>query len=526
MAAHRQLLLDSNCLSAHRTHVSGPVEEARFPLDAAGVAAFREYLTRNARSVFCLLADVTEEAFHVEDIPFVHGEDRREILKRKLAQHFRGSPLTLAISHGRLKEGRRDERLLLVGLTKPALFDPWLSALREAECRLEGVFSLPQLVAALVARQAPTSAHATRSATELVISIGRAGIRQTFFEDGQLRLSRLTPITPITPATADGSEDVAATCAVEIGKMAQYLAAQRLIDRGEPLRTLVLTPVAQAEAFQTHCRDTAAYRVELVDIVALGKSLGMTTTPHDCHADNLFLHFLARHRPAQQFAPDANRRAFKIGQLRSALHAGAAAILLACVLVASERMLTWQGLRSDAEALQSDIDLASRRHRSLLDALPKTPLSPEDLRALTDRHASLLKGGEALLPSVQLVSRALEQAPAIELTRLDWRLVNEYRDEAANGKPAGGFRAPVPAAGNQGHLVIDMEARLPLAMANDHRSQLRIVDDLVAALASHDVQVQVLALPFETESGKTLRSSDTNMSPVAPRFSLRLVSHP
>lgn len=523
MAAHRLLLLDSSCLSAHRPDASGPVEEARFPPDAAGIAAFREYLGRNARGVFCLVADVADEAFHVEDIPFVHGEDHREIVRRKLAQHFRGSPLTMAISRGRLKEGRRDERLLLVGLTKPAQFEPWLSALREAGCRLEGVFSLPQLVAGLVApgtQLAPKSAPATRNATELVISIGRAGIRQTFFEEGQLRLSRLTPLA------GDGSEDIAATSAVEIGKMAQYLAAQRLIDRDAPLRTLVLVPPGQIEAFQTHCRDTAEVRVELVDIVALGKSLGMALPPRDCHADNLFLHLLARHRPAQQFAPDANRRSFKIGRLRSAIHAGAAAILLACLFLAGERMLAWQGLRADSEALRSDIDLASRRHRSLLDALPKTPLSTEELRALTDRHASLLRRGEALLPSLGLVSRALDHAPAIELTRLDWRLVNEYRDEAADGKPAGDSRPTVPAVGDHGHLVIDMEARLPVAMTNDHRAQLRIVDDLAAALSSRDVQVRVLALPFETESGKVLRSSDTNMSPVAPRFSLRLVSHP
>ena len=518
MAARHLLLLDSTCLSAHDAQAAGPVEEARFPLDAAGIAAFREYLARNARGVFCLLADVADEAFHLEDIPFVHGEDRGEIVKRKLAQHFRGSPLTLAISRGRLKEGRRDERLLLAGLTKPAQFEPWLSALRESECRLEGVFSLPQLVAALVARQAPKSAQARGSGAELVISIGRAGIRQTFFENRQLRLSRLTPLT------ADGCEDIAATCAVEIGKMAQYLAAQRLIDRGEPLRTLVLVPPMQTEAFQIHCRDTAEYHVELVDIATLGKSLGMKMPPRDYHADNLFLHLLARHRPAQQFAPDANRRTFKIGQLRAAIHAGAGAILFGCLLVASERMLAWQALRADTEALQADIALAAHRHRSLLDALPKTPLSTEELRALTDRHASLRKRGEALPPSLQLIGRALDQAPAIELTRLDWRLVNEYRDEAADSKPAGGSRSPAPPAG--GHLVIDMEARLPLTMANDHRAQLRTVDDLVATLASRDVQVRVLAHPFETESGKVLRSSDTNMSPVAPRFSLRLVSHP
>lgn len=516
MAARRLLLLDSSSLSAHGWHSSGPVEEARFAADADGFRAFRDYLDGCGNSVFCLLADVADEVFQIEDIPHVRGGDRREIINRKLAQHFQGSPLTLAVSRGRLSAGRRDERLLLVGLTRPAQFEPWLAAMRNKRCRIEGVFSLPQMVAALIAESLPDG-------TELVLSVGRAGVRQTFFENDQLRLSRLSP--PGHGGLDDVTE-IAATCAAEAGKMFQYLAGQRLIDRNGPLTTRVLAHPSQFDVFRAQWPDTPDNRLELVDITALAKAHGLAPPPDGAGSDRLFLHLLGRRRPARQFAAEEDRRFFRLGQARLALRAGAAAILAACLLVAGENALTWSGATTDNEASRLDIALAERRYRALLDGLPKTPLSTDEIRALTDRHAALLKRGEALEPTLRHISRALTRVPPVDLTRLDWRVVDHYPEEEADDKARDRNPVAPAASGTDGHVVVGLQAQLPSGMIGDHRAQLAAVDAFVGALRQGDVQVRVLALPFETESGKLLRSSDADGPTEAPRFSLRMVSRP
>jgi hypothetical protein len=51
-------------------------ERGRFRRHGSGQAAFCRYLANSAKSIFTLLANVSEEGFHIETIPFLRGEDR------------------------------------------------------------------------------------------------------------------------------------------------------------------------------------------------------------------------------------------------------------------------------------------------------------------------------------------------------------------------------------------------------------------------------------------------------------------
>jgi hypothetical protein len=51
---------------------------------------------------------------------------------------------------------------------------------------------------------------------------------------------------------------------------------------------------------------------------------------------------------------------------------------------------------------------------------------------------------------------------------------------------------------------------------------LQTVDAFVTALASRDVLVKVVSLPFETESGKSIRSGEAATETEPPRFVLRI----
>lgn len=509
MASRHLLFLEASSLTAYRWQLSGPHEEARFPANEAGIEAFGEYLRQRTNSLYYILADVADEGFQIEDIPNVQGGDRQEIIKRKLAQYFYGSPLSLAISQGRLKEGRRDERLLLAGLTGYAAFEPWLRAMRQAESQLGGIFSLPQVIAGLMAKLAG-------DASLLVMSIGRAGVRQTFLDKGQLRFSRLTPMT------TDNSAEVATACATETTKIFQYLAGQRLIARDAPLQTLVLAHPAQFEAFRVACQDTRERHVELIDIVGLAKQYDLATPPSDSNGEALFLHFLARQQPRQQFAPAEDRHFFRLWQLRYAIQASAVAILAGCLLFAGGQAYTLGHLTNTNQDLQTEIDADKQRYANLLQGLPKIPLAIDQLRALTDREELLLRRSPGPEPMLRHISQALAQAPKIELTRLDWRIASSpEEDDAGRAKTVAPPATPTTSTGS--YAIVSLQAQLPLATTSDHRAQLEAVNAFVAALTSQEVQVRVVSLPFETESGKSIRSGDAITQNEAPKFNLRMV---
>jgi hypothetical protein len=120
--------------------------EARFPGDDLGVTTFREHLAARPGDLFSVVADLSGEDFHEEQIPFLRGGDREAIVQRRLAQRYRDTRLATALSLGEaMSAERRNKRLLLASFTNTQQLAPWLDALEEANARLAGVCSVPLL---------------------------------------------------------------------------------------------------------------------------------------------------------------------------------------------------------------------------------------------------------------------------------------------------------------------------------------------------------------------------------------------
>jgi hypothetical protein len=515
MVARRILFLDAARLTAFHWQGGHVQAEGEFAPDAVGMESFGEYLGKHRHSLFYLLADVAEEGFQLEDIPHVTGSDRLGLIKRKLGQYYYGTPLAVAMAQGRLKEGRRDERMLFAALTRPQHFEPWLEALRQTQAPLAGVFSLSQVVGNL------SSAVAKDNKRFLIITLTRGGLRQTFFEDGQLRFSRLAVL-------ATGSlEESAVACAIEAAKIFQYLAGQRLVQRGTPLPVFVLAHPAQTNAFRERCRDSDDLRFEYVDLVAESGRAGLKNTLHDSHGEALFAHLLIRKTPREQFAHAEARRYFHLWQIRFALRSVGAVTLAGCLLFAGKELLDLQRLNDETSRLRIETAAAEQRYQAALDALPKIPLSNDNLRALVDRYNELAKRAPGPKPMYLRLSSALKDFPRIEIERLDWAVANHV-DDAVVG--AGGERPQPPrtaatamATGSGPFAVVDVYATLPVTMVNDHREQLEIINGFADRLrADPAIQVRILSLPFDVESGKALKSSGGTIAAEAPKFSLRV----
>ncbi|MGH8696288.1 MAG: hypothetical protein ACREVS_07430, partial [Burkholderiales bacterium] len=162
--------------------------ESSYANNEDGAHAFAAQLRGAPVSLFYVLVDIVEEDFHQENVPFVRGSDRRALLARKLAQRYRDTSLSVALSLGYERTQRRDERMLFSSFTNNAPFQPWLAALREREAAVAGVYSVallaPQLAAKLGSKKAPL----------LLVSLQQAGLRQTYVENGKIRFSRLGPL--------------------------------------------------------------------------------------------------------------------------------------------------------------------------------------------------------------------------------------------------------------------------------------------------------------------------------------------
>jgi len=518
MPQRRVFYLDANRLSAYHWHSGKLTPEDSFTSDGRGLEAFAAYLALHKLDLFYLLADVVEEGFQPDVIPHVQGRDRTALLKRKNDQYFHGAPLNLAIPLGRETAGRRDDKMLFLALTKTQMFEPWMEALRAAECQLVGVYSLPLIGHGFAtAHVKKTRDHPSRF---LLVTLTRAGLRQTFFDNGQLRFSRLTPLAN------DRLDEVITACSVESARIYQYLIGYRLFERGSPLTTLVLTHPAQTTSFQERCRDSNDIHFEFLDLVAESSRSGLKTVPTDSHSETFFLHLTVRQTPAQQFAQPGERRFFRLWQTRLALNSASAVILASCLIFSGKQMVQYYQTSEETEQIQQQAEVVRLQYNAALKTLPTMPFTSNNLRALIERYDTLVKRTPSLEPTYRRISEALEQAQRVELDRIDWRLGSNPED--AQQVPDGSGKPVAAAKSGQSSdlfVIADVFAQLPVALKNDERTLKGIIDTFNASLVKDGkVHVKVLKLPFDVESTKTLKSTDETAAVVeVPKFSVRVI---
>ena len=507
MAAKRILLSDGAALVAHLWRAGRLKVEGEFSNEPAGLEALAAYLRKHRSSVYYLLADIAEEGFQLEDLPYVQGGDRDSLLQRRLGQYFYNTPLSLAMSLGRAKEGRRDEKILFAALTRAESFAPWLDTLRESEAILAGVFSVPLVLAEC----GPSVADSTDPM--LLLTLTRGGVRQTFFDKGKLHFSRLSQLA------TRSLDEIGRTCANDAAKIFQYLLAQRQIPRGTPLRTVVVAHGSEIPTLQGHCESSTDLRFEFVELGAMALKLGLKDKPADSNADRLLMHCVVSRTPKQQFASSRETRFHRLWLVRSALTSVAWTVLAACLLYAGKTGLKVAELRDQTELTRLAAAEDNRRYTAILDGLPKTNVTPDNLRALLARYEQLMGRIPRLQPMLAHLGKAMNESPRIELSKLSWRLA-ERPDAAAGAAPD-----PRPASGpGPIWVVLDIEAQLPLVLVSDQRAQLELIESFATRLRAPQTDVRILSRPFDIESDKPLRSSGDGrlQGDDVPKFALRV----
>jgi hypothetical protein len=477
------LLLDAHGITAYRCRGGEAAIDARFP--AGDIPSFAAYLRNHADHSFFMLADVPDESFELEYIPHAIGRARRALIERKRARHCHGSTLCAAIPQGRQREGRRDDRLLFAGLTRPQVIEPWLHAMKQTEAALDGLYSIPQLAAELVAGRSEEPI--------LLATLTNNGLRQTLIVAGHLRFSRLTSLN------GSSLDEAAAACAEEAAHMRRYLCAHRLAERDAPLPVLVLAHPDQIPSFRRQCADTDDLQFDYLDLAAAAVRCRMSTPPSDSYADSLFVHMLARRKPRHQFAEPSVRRFGRLRELRRTLdRVGVAALVAGSIFGAVQ----WPDVLRMREAGVQFRDVAAvHEAASQEDPQGKPSVPTAALRDLEKAYEAIARTSVGPQPMLGTVSRALDDLVAIELERIEWRLADEF-DQTR------GVFAVTDLHGRLAAGASPQELRTSLA-----RLEQRLRDDPT-------LRVAIPRQPFVMDSGRALKSA--NDAEDSGQFTLRV----
>ena len=523
MKPDRLLYLSAHQLAAFHWQAGKLTSEGVFPTNEDGHHAFAAYLGRHAQSIYALLANVAEEGFQVDTIPFLRGKDRQAVISRKLAQLFFNAPLTAAHSLGFKKSQRKDERILFAALTNNELLAPWLAAVRGAGVALVGLYSLPLQTPALLRRLKIAEPHC------LLLSVQDQSLRQSYFENGELLFSRLTPLNQ---SSIGG---IAQAFAAEAVKLQQYLTSQRSIGRGQAITAHILVHPSVQKIVESSCIDTPTLHFNFLNIVDCARLTGLKTLPSEMqasgrgraqdnsHADALFLNLVATTPPRVQFANDEQRHGYHLRLLRFSLHSVGALVLAGCLLFAAEQMVERFTVRQQTATLASEAADARRRYDDIVRTFPPIPTNSETLMQVINRYKELEKSSASPTDLFVVISRALTSATPVEIDRIAWQ-DGAAADNGANATAPSAFK---PLGEGEGEAAL-VEGSLTLADNTGARQVLATFDSFVAALkASPQVQVDVVERPVDIDSGKSLRGGDLNTADNRPRrFSLQITRKP
>ncbi len=454
---------------------------AEFAADEAGFVAFEAYVLRHLACDFALLADVADEEFELHEIPPVRGRHRRALIARKLDQAHAETPLKAAIGCGHAAEGRRDERLLFAALVPPPAMTRWLHILERSKAAIEGLHLLAQLVERLPTVLALPLQH------RVVVTVTRAGLRQTVLENGRLRFSRLTPIA--------SEADAPAACAAELVRLKRYLAGHMPASATEIPVTILASRRAR-DRYRESCSAVEGVCVECLDLREESSRAGLRQAPSGFATEALFLQLMMQQRHAEQLAPPSLRQHYAVRRMERVLHGGAIAVFAAGLAVGGLGWTEATTMRERGAVLAADLEAETRRYQARLGALPDLPLKAAELRAVIDRHEDLQRRSPRPADSFRLIGGALADFPQVHVERLDWALDTEHR------------------------AVVELHATLSPVLAADPRTQLAIVNEFVRRLeAGAAARVQILAAPFDADPAKPLPGDATARR---PKLSLRI----
>jgi hypothetical protein len=483
--------------------------EARFAANEVGLSAFREHLRGSRGALFAVLADVPGEDFHEDQIPFLRGEDRKAVLARRLAQRYRDTRLAAALSLGYVAGERRNERLLLASFTNTQQITPWLDALEDAGAKLAGVYSVPLLAPALAGALGGKTGHC------FLVTADRAGLRQSFIEDGRLRFARLEATVERSPGT------LAAFVRSETQRLAQYLMTLRALPReGRPVQVLVVCPPGEREVFQKTLVSDARLSFQAIDAAHAARSIRLAKLPDAGGAEALYLHLCAKRAPTEQFASREDRRRFHVWQLQRGIVAAGALGFAACALYAGATWLAAASLRSDAARLQREAGLTAEEHARITAAFPVTETTTENMRAAVSGFQRIAAATATPEPSLVHVSKVLERFPHIELEGLVWKTGQPEGDAKP---PANQAERPKPNASTES-VVLELSGRVQATQKNDYRGITLQVQQFAEALVeASDYRKVKVQLPFDvTPEGTLTGDVGERESTDAPRFTVVL----
>lgn len=486
MADKLLLCVCATSATAGRWHGGKLVAVQVFSNDESGWSGFSGFLQGSPGIPVHIMVDVVEEDYRFENLPHSMGRDRKEMVSRKLRQLYRNNPYCRAWLQGRETDKRRDDRYLFAAFTNPDLIAGWLNVIEAQQAPLAGVYLLPMASHNLLKKFGLGN-----TGSLLLVTQNSAGLRQTFFRDQRLRISRLSQLENIH------DESRIAEYAEEIGNTQLYLAAVKVMPLEEPLLVVILD---QSETLAGLSRQLVKQQSNIL-CQHFGRSeivtkLGLAPELLQVSPDVVYMHMLGEQQP-NNIAPAEKTHLFWLYQARRNIYTASAGAALLAVLWCVNNLYQQYDFKTQASETVQQTEWQQAQYLEVTKKFPAAPTSAENLRNAVEIAEKIRQGERTPELMLSIISRALDASPNVMLKSVSWK----YGKEGTEAELA---RQPLHGVGvNRQTGLIEAEIR---PFKGDYRAAMTSINNFAEKLGQEKyvASVNVIQLPLNISPGTSL----------------------
>lgn len=515
----RLLFLGAEKMAIYHWHKNEVRQSYLFDTGEDGKQQLDRYLSESQPDNIYILTDVAEEEFRLDTIPHVFGSDRDAVLSRKQSRLFRSTDYLFSEIQGREEGGRRDDYVLLSAITNSAALKPWLEILEKHKVPVAGVSS----VALFSSRLLDLIPNSTNKM--LLVSLQSiSGLRQSFFTDKQLKMSRLVQMPRF------GTTPYAPIVASEMEKLQRYLNSLRLIGHQEKLSVFFLSHGEMLQSLKNELSDTESIQYQFIDLNVLALSSGIKSGIRTPFSDNFFVYHALKSKPANQYGSKSETRYFSMRRMRHALYAASVLILLAGVMLSGWNFMKAITYKQDSIAAEKKTEFYRERYQIAREGLPKTPIEPHDLKTVVEIAQSLEKYKTSPVPMLKHISVGLNRYPEIVVNDIRWAqsmnpnyIIGDKNRAVIAGIPNTALNPMnTIATDNMYYHIALVDAKLA-NFNGDFRGAISTINSFAEEIRNMDSieNVSVTALPLDISSESSLQGNANSTNKEAT-FSVRI----
>jgi hypothetical protein len=238
-------------------------------------------------------------------------------------------------------------------------------------------------------------------------------MRQAYFLGRNLKISRQSPVH------GGDATQYAAVVVAEVDKTRRYLTRLKLVDRDDVLHVHVVSDHASLDALRAACRDAPALQFHF-------HSLDKELHAHARHGDRcafsepLYARLLRKGAPKADYATAAERRYNLYRRARIALYGLSAATLVVGVIWTGVNTIDLQLMRDYSTTANQLSGEMQERYERVLAEIPKTPVTPKDLRIGVELANTLMEQRALPQPMIYALSRGLQEFGDVRVRSIEW----------------------------------------------------------------------------------------------------------